>query len=156
MTTPAGRVVTLHPGQVALGFRGDTLETLLGSCVAVLLTDPRHTVGVMSHIVHSRPAPAGSERSCAFADVALQTMVDLLQEHAISAHLCDASVYGGGNLFPDLVPGRSVGDHNAQWALDALAQLGARLVAVDLGGPCSRQLSWTIGSATPQLKATPA
>lgn len=156
MSAPAGRVVTLHPGQVALGFRGDILETLLGSCVAILLTDPRRTVGVMSHIVHSRPAPAGMETSCAYADVALKTMVNLLQAQAIAAHLCDAYVYGGGNLFPDLVPGRSVGDNNAQWALDALARLGAHLVAVDLGGPCGRQLTWTIGTTPPLLKAIPA
>jgi chemotaxis protein CheD len=33
-------VTTLHPGDVVLGLRGDRLQTLLGSCVAVVLTDP--------------------------------------------------------------------------------------------------------------------
>ena len=46
--------ITLHPGEVALGERGDTLSTLLGSCVSIILTDPRRTVGVMSRIAWMR------------------------------------------------------------------------------------------------------
>ena len=49
----------LAPGDVAIGTRGDRFETLLGSCVAIVLTDPRRTVGAMCHIVHAMPAPAG-------------------------------------------------------------------------------------------------
>ena len=49
----------LHPGGVACGERGERFETLLGSCVAIVLTDPRRTVGAMCHIVHAMPAPAG-------------------------------------------------------------------------------------------------
>ena len=35
-----------------LGYAGDRMKTLLGSCVAVILTDQRRTVGTMCHIVH--------------------------------------------------------------------------------------------------------
>ena len=52
----------LHPGGVACGERGERFETLLGSCVAIVLTDPRRTVGAMCHIVHAMPAPAGRHR----------------------------------------------------------------------------------------------
>lgn len=127
MVIDAPRVFTLYPGDVAIGWRGDRLETLLGSCVAIVLTDPRRTLGVMCHIVHSRPAAQAQIVSAAHAEVALQTMVRLLQGHGIAASLCEAYVFGGGNMFPDIVPGNSVGDTNAQWALQALATLGARV-----------------------------
>jgi len=104
---------TLHPGDVALGLEGDRLETLLGSCVAIVITDPRRTVGVMCHIVHSRPAPSTALATAAYADVALATMVDLLQQRGITARLCEAYVYGGGNMFPQLEQGSSVADDNA-------------------------------------------
>ena len=42
---PPGPLHTLHPGDVVCAERGDRMETLLGSCVAVVLTDPRRTVG---------------------------------------------------------------------------------------------------------------
>jgi len=139
---------------VALGQHGDRLETLLGSCVAIVITDPRRTVGVMCHIVHSRPAPSGTRATGAYADVALATMVDLLRQRGITARLCEAYVYGGGNMFPELEQGTSVGDGNADWALGALASLGIRVLAVDLGGATYRRLSWTIGRAAPQVITT--
>ena len=70
--------ITLHPGDVALGQHGDALETLLGSCVAIVITDPRRTVGAMCHIVHSRPAPRNALATGAYGRVALDTMVGLL------------------------------------------------------------------------------
>lgn len=53
------RRLTLHPGDVACVDRGERLDTLLGSCVAILLTDPQRSVGAMCHVVH-----AGAPRDC--------------------------------------------------------------------------------------------
>ena len=57
MTLDEPQVFTLHPGDVAVGVRGDRLETLLAAGVAIVLTDPRRTVGAMCHVVHSGPTP---------------------------------------------------------------------------------------------------
>lgn len=149
------RVITLHPGDVALGLRGDRLQTLLGSCVAIVLTDPRRTVGVMCHVVHARPAEQARSSSCAYGDMAMKRMIDLLQAHAINASRCEAYVYGGGNMFPQLVSGPSVGDDNAQWALHALQDMGLHVLSVDLGGAMYRQLSWTVGPEAPHTVAVP-
>ena len=65
---------TLHPGDVACADRGERLETLLGSCVAILLTDPRRTVGAMCHIVHAAPAPPDRRGDTHYADAALAAM----------------------------------------------------------------------------------
>ena len=154
MTPETAISITLHPGDVALGQHGDTLETLLGSCVAIVITDPRRTVGAMCHIVHSRPAPSSTRATGAYADVALDTMVELLQQRGITVRLCEAYVYGGGNMFPQLEQAPSVGDDNADWALGALSALGIRVLAVDLGGAAYRRLSWTIGRAAPQVITT--
>lgn len=60
-------VHTLHPGDVVCAERGDRLETLLGSCVAIVLTDPRRTIGAMCHIVHCSRALAGAPETSAYA-----------------------------------------------------------------------------------------
>lgn len=49
MVQAVERVITLHPGDVVLGTRGDRLQTLLGSCVAIVLTDPIERWGHVSH-----------------------------------------------------------------------------------------------------------
>jgi chemotaxis protein CheD len=154
MALDTSGVITLHPGDVALGLRGDRLETLLGSCVAIVLTDPRRTLGVMCHIVHSKPAAEAQCTSSAYGDVALQTMVRLLQSHGIAASLCEAYVYGGGNMFPKIMPGSNVGQDNATWALDALAERGIRVLSSDVGGAVYRRLSWTVGPTAPHIVAT--
>jgi chemotaxis protein CheD len=169
---PASAVHVLHPGDVVCAERGARLETLLGSCVAIILTDPRRTVGAMCHIVHPSAAPTGHalaatlrpgpggrpamatgprSKSGAFADVALRTMYAQLHARGIVPHLCEAYVYGGANMFPHLTTASPVGDRNASWALAALAADGVRVLAHDVGGQRHRRLSWVVGPHAPQL-----
>ena len=151
--TPPGRVLVLHPGDVACGERGDRLETLLGSCVAVILTDPRRTVGTMCHIVHAtsaRPAAGGSGACGANAMAAMHAH---LRARSIEPRLCEAYVFGGGNMFPAVVERGHVGVANAGWVIQALARDGVRVLALDTGGNAYRRLSWTVGPWAPQVTA---
>lgn len=148
-----GVLKVLNPGDVAIGTRDDRLETLLGSCIAIVLTDPRRTVGVMCHIVHARPAPATERGNGAFADVALEHMYTLLRARGITPSLCEAYVYGGGNMFPHVFRNTHVGECNATWALDALARAGIKVLRCDTGGQVYRRLGWTIGPAQPEVCA---
>lgn len=153
--TACGSVLhTLHPGDVACGAQGDRFVTLLGSCIAVALCDPRRTVGAMCHIVHSTTSPArGVTRDSAWGDVALDAMYTLLQARGIAPRLCQAYVFGGGNMFPDIFNERHVGASNARWTLQALAAAGVQVLHHDVGGNSYRRLSWTVGSAAPQVTA---
>ena len=145
--------VVLHPGDVALARLGDRLETLLGSCVSIILTDPRRTVAVMCHIVHSGTAPAEDRRAeTTHAEPALAAMFRLLQGCGISPQLCEAYLYGGGNMFPALFKQSHVGQSNAEWALQALDGLGIRLLAQDTGGTVFRRISWTVGPGEPEVR----
>ncbi len=152
LSEPGTVLHTLHPGDVACGSRGDRFETLLGSCVAVVLTDPRRTVGAMCHIVHSSHND-NVQRDSAWGDIALDVMYDLLRERGIEPRLCEAYVYGGGNMFPSLVSQSDVGTRNARWVLEALALDGVRVLQQDLGGNTYRRLGWTVGTTPPQVTA---
>lgn len=149
------RSVTLHPGDVALGVRGDRLETLLGSCVAIVLTDPRRTVGAMCHFVYARPSTQATPLTTAQADRALASMAQLLQRRGLSVPMCEAYVVGGGNMFPGIASGVCVGDDNAQWAFRALAAQGVRVISADVGGYMYRRLRWTVGPQAPEIDAVP-
>lgn len=145
---------TLHPGDVACGVQGDRFNTLLGSCIAVVLTDPRRTVGAICHIVHATPGNSTAPRDSAYGDVALDLMYGLLRQRGIAPQLCEAYVYGGGNMFPSLFGnGSHVGANNARWTLDALAQDGVHVLHSDVGGSAYRKLSWTVGPDAPQAIA---
>lgn len=148
-------VHTLHPGDVVVAEHGHRLETLLGSCVAVLLTDPRRTIGAMCHIVHSKPASGGAIKSGAHAETALRLMCEGLVRRGIAPRLCKAWVFGGGNMFPEMSEVPQVGDQNAAWATAALAREGIEVLDRQLGGPVYRRVSWTVGSGMPRVHAVP-
>ena len=72
---PGALVTVLHPGDVACVLRGNRLETLLGSCVAILLTDPRRTLGAMCHVVHAHSRAGSLGDDTGYGDAALGAMV---------------------------------------------------------------------------------
>jgi chemotaxis protein CheD len=141
----------LHPGDVFLGTRGDRFETLLGSCVAVILTDPRRTVGAMCHIVHASEGLTAATANTTHAGPAMTRMYLLLRSLGIEPRLCEAYVYGGGNMFPSITSGPQVGDRNVSWVLDELDEGGMAIVAQDLGGRGYRRLGWTVGPMAPRV-----
>jgi len=148
-----GPVHVLHPGDVACVDRGQCLETLLGSCIAIILTDPRRTVGAMCHIVHAGVAPVPEQDSASYGATALDALAALLRARGINPWLCQAYVYGGGNMFPDLVTRAPIGELNARWTLQALALRQVGVLEQDVGGNRYRRLRWVVGPDAPQVTA---
>lgn len=145
-------VQELMPGDVALGLAGDQLKTLLGSCVSVILTDPRRTVGTMCHIVHVGRPNAANLHNTAFGEVAMQEMFDRLIDIGIPPARCQAYVFGGGNMFPQMFTKTHVGTNNAEWALDFLHDCGIVVVGESLGGNGYRKVAWTVGREAPTVE----
>jgi len=149
------RLQWLHPGDVALAERGERLDTLLGSCVAVLLSDPQRTVGVMCHIVHAvnrRGAHPGDTR---YGLAALERMFELMTAKGYAATKCQAWLCGGGNMFPQQVSDKPIGEANVLWVREQLHRLGMRVVGESVGGPLYRKVTWTVGSLAPDIEAMP-
>ena len=150
VVSPTGaKALELMPGDVTLGFAGDQLKTLLGSCVSVILTDPRRTVGAMCHIVHIGQPNAANVNNTSYGEVAMQDMFERLIDVGIPAQRCHAYVYGGGNMFPQMFSTTHVGAKNAQWVLDFLQDHGINIVHHDVGGNGYRKVSWTVGRDLP-------
>ena len=143
--SPSTPVRVLHPGDVALAFEGERLSTLLGSCVSVILTDPRRTVAAMCHIVHSGAPGLSSRGDTAFAVYAMQEMFTQLRTIGITPQLCHAFVFGGGNMFPGLIHRQHVGASNVAWVDNFLRAHGIELVDASTGGEGYRKICWTVG-----------
>lgn len=141
--------VELLPGHVALGVSGDKLKTLLGSCVSVILTDPRRTVGAMCHIVHVGRPNAANQHNTAYGAPAMADMFHRLRSVSVIPEMCEAYVFGGGNMFPHLFQERHIGASNIDWALDFLEQRHIRVLNHCLGGHGYRKVSWTVGPDDP-------
>ncbi|MDP3653470.1 MAG: chemotaxis protein CheD [Rhodoferax sp.] len=141
--------VELMPGDVALGLAGDQLKTLLGSCVSVILTDPRRTVAAMCHIVHVGRPNASNACNTAYGEVAMDEMFVRLLAVGLPPTRCQAYVFGGGNMFPQMYNATHVGGNNVEWVLDFLHDHGIAVVGHCLGGNGYRKVSWTVGLGEP-------
>lgn len=155
-TPVSTRVVELLPGDVALGLAGDQLKTLLGSCVSVILTDPRRTVGVMCHIVHVGRPSASNANNTAFGQVAIEVMFQRLLGIGVTPQLCEAYVFGGGNMFPEVFARRHVGQSNIDWVLDYLDAQQIPVRGHCLGGNGYRKVSWIVGPTEPVVEMVKA
>lgn len=153
------QIHVLHPGDVVCAVRGDRLETLLGSCISVILTDRYRSVACMCHIVHKDRQTPGDTARTTGAHAAIEAMYERLRTRAFNPLLCEAMVYGGGNMFPHIVPGQHVGAHNADLVLARLQADGIAVIQQDTGGQAYRRLRWTVGEGMPCISAvevTPA
>lgn len=149
-------VVELMPGDVALGLADDQMKTLLGSCVSVILTDPRRTVGAMCHIVHVGTPNAANRHNTAYGVAAMHEMSTLLRDKGVNPRMCEAYVYGGGNMFPSLVTSTHVGQNNVDWVLDYLHHHGIAIVDHHLGGQGYRKVFWAVGPQPPKVEIVQA
>lgn len=142
----------LMPGHVALGQAGDQLKTLLGSCVAVILTDPRRTVATMCHIVHVGQPNAANTGNTAYGICAMEDMFRRLRGVGVTHRFCHAYVFGGGNMFPKMFSGTHIGASNVDWVLDYLHDHHIAVVDHCLGGNGYRKVSWTVGPTEPVVE----
>ncbi len=152
LTKPVAGPLELMPGDVALGQAGDQFKTLLGSCVSVVLTDPRRTVGAMCHIVHVGTPNAVNRHNTAYGVAAMHEMFTQLRAKGINPRMCEAYVFGGGNMFPHLFREKHVGASNVEWVLHYLEEHGVSVSDHCLGGNGYRKLSWTVGPQDPVVE----
>jgi len=144
--------VELMPGDVAVADADEHLKTLLGSCVCIILTDPRRTVAAMSHIVHVGRPNLANTNNTAYGSVAVRDMYAHLRAKGVNPGMCHAYVYGGGNMFPHIFSAKHVGASNIEWVLNFLRDQEIDIANQSLGGTGYRKVSWTVGVAEPLVE----
>lgn len=154
---PAMPPLIIHPGDVVCVNEGMTVQTLLGSCVAICLVNVSHTVGAMCHYVHSAKPRPGHSKDATFAEVAMQRMFAELRARGVDPLACEAYVCGGGAMRLQGQEGASsVGARNVAWARDFLAAQGVLAHEVSVGGgACYRKVLWRVGQGAPVVRVLP-
>ncbi len=131
----------LHPGGWAV--EGERpLATVLGSCVAVCLHDPRQQLSGMNHFMlpqrhHAHTLPEDHDTVLA-GDYAMEVLVNAMMARGCRKQHLQAKAFGGGTVVHSLHT--MIGENNARFAQNWLRREGIPLLAEDLGGPWSRKV----------------
>ncbi len=114
------------------------LTTILGSCVAACLWDPRAGVGGMNHIVLP-DAPEGDLRRSSAGVNAMELLINGILRKGGARDCLQAKLFGGARMIAGL---SDVGARNADFARGFLEREGIPCLSASLGGSQGRRVQF--------------
>ncbi len=140
----------LHVGQLHAAAEATTVTTILGSCVAVCLWEPKSRIGGINHFV--LPHWARTDRlSPRYGNVAVASLVESLCALGCRVENLKAKIFGGAAILQASWEA-SLGERNIELARVLLAQKGIPIVGEDVGGRHGRKLVFQTDDGTAWLK----
>ena len=113
------------------------LSTVLGSCVAACIWDPRAGVGGMNHFLLPFGPAADRTDPLRYGVHSMELLTNELLKQGANRKYLQAKLFGGATMLANL--GR-IGDANASFARDYLANENIPCMAEDLGGTLARRV----------------
>ena len=116
------------------------ITTLLGSCVAVCLYDPKLRLAGMNHfLLPSRTKTAGDDTDVILAgDYSMEVLLNTMLTKGAQKSRIVAKAFGGGTIVTSIL--MAIGQRNADFAREWLDREGIPLTAQDFGGAWSRKV----------------
>jgi chemotaxis protein CheD len=136
--------IKVFPGEHYVSDRSDEmLVTILGSCVAACIRDPRAGVGGMNHFMLPESGGGsgwdGASSGMRYGNVAMERLInDVLARGGMRKRL-EIKVFGGGNV---LNASSNIGHRNADFVEDYLAAEDLPIAAHHLRGILPRRVHY--------------
>jgi len=132
--------VYLHPGDVYASARPAVITTILGSCVAVCLSQKGTGIGGVNHFLLAQQRD-GEKPSPRYGPAAIDMLINRVVALGASRQKLTAMVFGGANVLHAFQEGvRHIGLANVEMARELLARHGIPICAEDVGGTRGRRL----------------
>lgn len=150
--------VFLMPGEHFVGDARHRIRTLLGSCVSITLWHPRRRVGAMSHFLLT----VGEKDTVAdlngrYCEGALELMLTELERLGVRPAECEAKIFGGGMMFPQIERGDavSIGRRNGETAERLLRMHKIPVVSESLFGVGHRHIIFNVRTGDVWVRQSP-
>ena len=141
--------------------RGDAIIVTLGlgSCVAIMLHDPRACAGAMAHILlPSRSLARDTTNLAKFPETAVPLLVEQLTRLGAEPRRLVAKLAGGASMFAQLMtPGTiQMGERNIVAAREALRQAGIPVTREAVGGGAGRSVRLHVADGRVEIRSVGA
>jgi chemotaxis protein CheD len=131
----------LRPGELLVTREAQWVVTLLGSCVAVTMFNPRHRLAAICHAMlpeeHGREEPGDDNPRFRYLSHVIPAMASLFAQFKVLPDQVEVKVFGGANVIHmggDPPEDRLIGSANVAMALELLAAARFRIRAQNVGG----------------------
>jgi chemotaxis protein CheD len=131
----------------------------LGSCVAIMLHDPRACAGAMAHILLPSTSLARDATNPAkFPETAVPLLVQRLIALGAEPRRLVAKLAGGASMFAQLMtPGAvQMGERNVAAARDVLRRAGIPLGGEAVGGTAGRSVRFSVADGRVEIRSVGA
>lgn len=137
-------VLKVLPGQYRVTNQpGEMLVTILGSCVAACVRDPKTGFGGMNHFMlpHSQDGSTWYDPEAAYryGNYAMEVLINEVLKHGCSRRDLEIKLFGGANVSQSLT---NVGAANIEFVRAYLNSERLPVVAEDLGGDKPRRIHY--------------
>ncbi len=136
-------LVVLYPGEFfSSNAQDEMISTVLGSCIAITLYDPKLRIGGMNHfmLVSSSQSQDAQENSGRFGEFAVELLLNDMMKKGAQKKRMIAKVFGGSNMFKVAPSEHNVGEQNIDFAFYYLERENIPIKASDVGGTYSRKI----------------
>jgi chemotaxis protein CheD len=138
--------VYLYPGQLVVAGDVRLVTTILGSCVAVCLWDPKTMLAGINHYLLPTN-PLRGQMDARYGNTAIEQLIDQMVERGAAISRLSAKVVGGAAVMASFSGRRqSIGDLNVEVAHESLKKFAIPVVAEQVGGQRGRKLLFHTGN----------
>lgn len=135
--------VTVHIGEIKVAKKGETLKTILGSCVGIGFIWKKKGICALAHCLLAESPSKTFEIGGRFVDQAIPSLIALMKIQPEDMGDIEVVLAGGGNMTQ---PGaknieRLVGTTNFNIAEKELKKRGFRFVCLDRAGEEGRRVT---------------
>jgi chemotaxis protein CheD len=140
---PTARIL---PGEYYVTCEDEVIDTVLGSCVAACIRNPRLGIGGMNHFMLPRPSGTGLDtwesvagRATRYGSASMEQLINRVLAAGGTRQDLEVKIFGGGRVVPKL---SDIGARNLAFVREYLRQEGLKIVSEDAGDTCSRHVQY--------------
>ncbi|MFL9924394.1 chemotaxis protein CheD [Herbaspirillum lusitanum] len=148
--------IFVSPGEVFFGQGDCYVETLLGSCVAIVFWHAEQGLGGLCHFLLPARQRQGRKENGQedvelpldgrYGEDALRQLLAEIKRHKTRVADYEVKVFGGSRTMDTVLLQKPVGQANAQFALDILKQHKIPIAAQDIEGDGYRYLRFDLNT----------
>ncbi|BFT32338.1 chemoreceptor glutamine deamidase CheD [Alteromonas sp. D210916BOD_24] len=136
--------IKILPGQYCVTSQDKILVTVLGSCVAACMFDPKLGIGGMNHFMLPDAREVLTEDNSDFMATkygvhAMEMLINDLVKAGADKKRIKAKVFGGGKVVPSIVQ-QNIGEINAKFVMEFLDTENIPTLASDLCNSYARKI----------------
>jgi chemotaxis protein CheD len=134
------------PGEYYVTREDEVIDTVLGSCVAACIRNPRLGIGGMNHFMLPRPSGGGNDawervagRGTRYGSASMEQLINRVLSAGGERNELGVKIFGGGRVLSSLT---DIGARNITFVHEFLRKEGLKVVSADTGDTCSRHVHY--------------